>query len=592
VRLSDLTIEVRDKTLTRIGLIRPEDVDLELTDAHNNVGSWRLALASEHPLAGVLRTPGSGIVVTGPRDVLFSGPTVKAQHAADVADPAGTLSIEGVDDTVLLADTLAYPEPGNPDPTTQKRATDERTGPVETLMHAFVNANIGPAAPPARRGFLLDRLTMGPNAGRGPAARKSARFKVLGSLLSELAVLADLGFRIVQRGDRLVFETFAVTDRTKEVRLDIYNNTLAGHRVATTPPGATRVIVAGQQEGVDRQIVPVITEQSAEAERQWGRRIERFVDQRNTDKVEELTQAGLEVLTEEGHTSLAVQAVPMEDTAMPFGTAWNAGDRVAVVVEGQELAATVTGYTLKANRDGFRLGALIGDPAGFDPDAALGKRVATTESRVGALERTAENNAPGARYLDATDFDQDTPAPAYPSGESVFYLGTEQAAAGGWTFTGKRGIVRTIRASPTTGDATQLWQRVHSKDVTPELWMRGGNTAGWAPWQRIASHDDVTAAIANQVPKIISVSNHNLGTIKPGWNIYTVTIAGGRAMPSAAYAVTCHAHELVASYPGNAVLQVAEAYPISATRFYLRINSTWNADLALHVDYVLVQNTP
>jgi hypothetical protein len=40
VRLEDITVEVRDKNLVRRGIIRPEELDLELTDNFNNLGSW------------------------------------------------------------------------------------------------------------------------------------------------------------------------------------------------------------------------------------------------------------------------------------------------------------------------------------------------------------------------------------------------------------------------------------------------------------------------------------------------------------------------------------------------------------------------
>jgi hypothetical protein len=270
---------------------------------------------------------------------------------------------------------------------------------------------------------LLDKLMMGVNLGRGPVATKSARFKVLGNLLAELAVVADLGFRIVQRGHVLVFETFAVHDRTTTIRLDIFNNTLAGHRVTVTPPGATQVLVAGQQEGVDRQFVHLTTPEATAAEQQWGRRIERFVDQRNTDKVDELTQAGMEVLKDEGHTTLGVQAVPMEDSAMRFGHDWNVGDRVAVVVAGQELTAIVTGYTLKANASGFRLGAVIGDPTGLSLGGVTTRRANNVETRVAALERSAGTTTgvePAPILWTVADFLDPNVTPLY-QGDTIRY---------------------------------------------------------------------------------------------------------------------------------------------------------------------------
>ncbi|MEU6959587.1 siphovirus ReqiPepy6 Gp37-like family protein [Streptomyces chrestomyceticus] len=387
MRLQDLTVEVRDRTLTRIGLIRPEDLSLELEDTFNNVGTWKLTLDSEHPLADELRLPGSGLIITGPGEVLMSGPVTSSEYAATPEDRHGSIAFEGVADSVVLSDMLAWPQPDNPDVTTQAVGHDERTGPAETLMHAYVNANCGPGAPAPRR---RAGLVMGADDARGPVISKSARFPSLGELLTGIAAVAALGFRVVQRGNRLTFETFQVTDRTREVRLDVLAGTLAGQRVSVATPGATRVIVAGQGEQEDRTFLPVDNTASVEAEGDWGRRIEKFVDQRNTNDAAELRQAGDELLADEGFTKTAVQAVPVEDSSMEFGVDWGLGDRVTVVAGGQELTAPVTGLIIKAGSDGFKAGALLGDPTGFNPNAVTAKRAQSTENRVSALERNAE----------------------------------------------------------------------------------------------------------------------------------------------------------------------------------------------------------
>jgi hypothetical protein len=390
VRLQDITVEVRDKTLKRVGQIRPEELSLELTDNFNNVGSWSLTLAAEHPLCDALRTPGSGLIVTGPDDVLLSGPMVKSEFAATPTDIGGSVSFEGVSDTVCLADSLAFPQPSNPDGASQTLSHDVRTGKAETVMHAYVNANIGPLAPAARR---KAGLIMGTDGARGPSVNQSARFPVLGNLLTEIALLASLGFRVVQRGANLVFETYVITDRTKLVRLDVRNGTLSGQRVAISPPGTTRAIVAGQGEQEDRQFLQVDTPESIAAEADWGRRIEKFVDQRNTDDWTELQQAGDEVMADEGFTAINVQIVPLEDSPVRYGKEWGLGDLLTVIVDDQELQSVVTGIVIKANSDGFKVGALMGDATGFDASAALNKRVSNTETRLSALEANTASSS-------------------------------------------------------------------------------------------------------------------------------------------------------------------------------------------------------
>jgi hypothetical protein len=389
VKLRDLTVEVRDKTLKRVGAIRPEELVLELEDQFNNVGTWKLTLAVEHPLATALRTPGSGVVITGPTDILMSGPTTKSEFAATPEDPGGSVVFEGVSDTCVLSDYLAFPQPSNINPTTQTLSHDIRTGPAETLLHAYVNANIGPSAPTGRR---KTSLIMGTNLARGTSMTKKARFPVLGNLLTEIAVVDGLGFRVVQRDANLVFETYQITNRASIIRLDVMNNTLAGQRVAITPPAATHVIVAGQGEQVDRTFRDVTTTESLAAEADWGRRIEVFQDQRDQSEDAELDQSGLETLADKGFTAVAVQAVPMEDSAMTFGVDWGLGDVVSVVVNDQELVSTVTGMILKATSEGFKIGVELGDATGFNAEAAYAQRVQNTESRVSQLERNSSGS--------------------------------------------------------------------------------------------------------------------------------------------------------------------------------------------------------
>jgi hypothetical protein len=385
VKTEDLIVEVRDKTLARVGVIRPEELDLEVREVFNNVGSWKITLASEHPLAPVLRTPGSGLIVSTIQDVLISGPTISSSYKVSADDPTGAIAFEGVSDDIVLADRLAFPDPANLNPTGQTKSHDIRTGKVETIIHGFVNANAGPSAPVSRR---VPYLIMGTNGARGATVTKSARFTALGELIGEIAANTRIGFRVVQRDANLVFETREILDRSGDVRLDVRNGSLESSTVAIGPPGATQVIVAGDGEGTDRQFYQATTTEATAAEVAWGRRIERFVDQRQTDDQNEYIEKAAEVLEDEGRTLIAVQAVPGDDNQMVYGIDWTNGDLVTVLVENQETTAIVTGFVVKSNSNGTMLGAFIGDPSGFDIGQALNKRIVGLESRVDYLERS------------------------------------------------------------------------------------------------------------------------------------------------------------------------------------------------------------
>lgn len=389
MRASDLLVEVRDKTLTRVAQIRPSDLDLKATVRDCAPGEWTLRLPAEHPSVAALIAPGAGIVVTGPTGVLFSGPTSLPQIEADLTDPDGIATITGTTDDVLLWNRLAYPSPTVADVSAQTAAYDVRTGAAETVMRAYVDANLGPSAPTSRKIALLD---LAADLGRGLQVTKSARFDVLGDLLAEIATVASLRFRVVQSGTRLVFEVLPITDRRLTVRFDLRNGTLSSTAISQSPPSVTRAIVAGQGEGVFRTILERTTTDAAAAETAYGAwgRVESFVDQRNTDDTTELQQAGDKILADAAGATSA-SAVPSDDLSLLFAVDWNVGDAVSAVIDGTENVTTVSAATILVNASGVRVGATFGDMGSASPVSAIDKRVQRAESRLSALERNAES---------------------------------------------------------------------------------------------------------------------------------------------------------------------------------------------------------
>lgn len=549
----EFTVEVRDKTLARVGLILPEDLNLTINETFNNVGSWTLVLANGHPMVPALRTPGAGIVVTRVSNsaVMFSGPVVSPSLEVTTAAPDGTVTISGVSDSVILADRLAYPSPTVADATAQTADNDVRTGAAEDLMYAYVDQNIGPSvvAPsltygdaatfetsiggwwdsvnaalshttamphsgtcsltavssaagnmdaastasatitttgwtatpgenwfgsvwvraaatartvaaafqffdasglslstiygpnftdsasgwtqisvnttaPAnaayarmhivwyaaaasethyaddvivRRGYGRrdTRLTLGDNGHGGATLTKAPRFQPLGALLNEIATVADyppgtgrpFGFRVVQNGATLQFQTYATNDVSGEVRFDVENGTLTSSKVATAAPTVTRTIVGGQGDGTARLMEEVTSTASLTAESAWGRRIEQFLDQRQTNDPDQLTAAGNSALNQGGLSQFAMQITPADDTPWVYSDDYGLGDTVTVVVRdggddplaATELSTAVTGYVLKADATGVRFGAVLGQPYS-DQSAQFSARLSNLET--------------------------------------------------------------------------------------------------------------------------------------------------------------------------------------------------------------------
>jgi hypothetical protein len=391
--ITDLTVEVRNANLERVGQLLPRDlVGFSAVLRFNNVGNWSIPLPANNLMAEALRAPGAGIIVTGPDGVIMSGPTTSAKRTQSQDDPIGTWLISGLDDSVVLSERLAYPTPTTADVAAQTNAHDIRTGIASTVMNAYVDANIGPSAPTARK---IPTLTLAADSATGSTVTGNARFDRLGELLNGLSLIDGLGFDIKQTGASLQFRVYQPTDRSASVRMDIDNNGLTRTEYTYTAPALTRAIVAGQGEGASRAMVEVTTSDSTTAEAAWARRIELFKDQRGSSNTTELTQAGQEALAEKGKTIEGISASPSDDQNMAYGIDWNLGDRVSVVVGDTTISRIVTEVGLQISADGVRIGATVGEPSTADPDSEAADTRSNQEGRISNLERNATGGGGG-----------------------------------------------------------------------------------------------------------------------------------------------------------------------------------------------------
>jgi len=404
MQISELTFEVRDENLNRIGQLLPRDlVGWKSVMRFNNVGTWEIELPSNHPLGQFLASPGFGIVVTHETSgVIISGPTTAVEVISESNDPNGRMLISGVDDSVILGERLAYPTPSTADVTAQTSAYDTVSSvTASTAMFGFIERNLVSGTAPSVR--AISNLVLGTDLGLGSPITKSARFNILGELLSEIAIVDGLGFDVKQNDLSLEFSVYQPANRTGEIRMDVANNTLSSTTFGYGVMGLTRAIVAGQGEGASRTFVQVDTTESIAAETLWNRRIETFIDQRNTDILAELTQAGLESLAESGNTVTSIDVVPSSETTMQYAIDWGLGDAVTVVIGGQEVSATVTQVALSVESDGVRVGATVGQPTGVDYEALVAKKQSDTTKRINALERKESAAGGGGGITEPVD---------------------------------------------------------------------------------------------------------------------------------------------------------------------------------------------
>lgn len=386
IQVEDLVFEIRDASLNKVAQLLPTDglTTFKATLRFNNVGTWEISIPEVSPRADLLRTPGYGLVVTGPGGTVWmSGPTVAATSTRDMGLPYGEWAIRGATDAIILGERLAYPTPGSADVTAQSSAYDTRTGTASTVMYGYVTRNLVSGTAPAAR--AVTGLTCATDTALGSSVSFSARFDNLGEMLTSLANVSSpqLGFDVKQSGSGLQFAVYQPTDRSGTIRMDTDNETL---QKATYGYGygKTRAIVGGNGEGTARQFVEVA---SSSAESTWARRVEAFVDQRQESDSTKLTQAGTDLLNESGGTITSMDVVPTNDTTMTYGTDFYLGDKVSVTVAAQQVTGIVSTVQVSIAEDGVRVGCTIGNPVGFDYEAVLSKRQTDTSASVSALQR-------------------------------------------------------------------------------------------------------------------------------------------------------------------------------------------------------------
>ncbi|MBW1640481.1 hypothetical protein G3H63_15560 [Microbacterium resistens] len=386
MELADLIVEVRDVNLVRIGQVPHEYLtDSVFAPRVNGVGTWSMRLPDQidgkpFHLAQALQTEGAGIIVTTGDDVFMSGLVEEAANEADADDPAGIWTFSGPTDTVHIEDAVALPDPTQPDPTLQTRDKDARAGKVETLLHAFVRANVSAAPAVRRSGHFWAKITNGADGGRGPTASAEARFTNLLALCQQLAAGTSVLFQVIQRGSGLVFET-SVSPQLTEVRLDVENDQVRTSRSRRTAPRVTHAILGGDGKGTARTIVSVSGPTAP-----WGRRREAFYNAQGTTDVTELQRQGL---VEIEAPVDGFQVIPTEHALASYSPARLLGATIRVAVGDKETPTRVTQVALSVSEEGVGLAVTLGDDHG-DWEEGVDRALSDLESRVAVVERNVE----------------------------------------------------------------------------------------------------------------------------------------------------------------------------------------------------------
>lgn len=359
--------------------------DLTLTLRFNDVGGWRMTLPTQSLAAQALAF-GGGLVVIRNGESILSG-DVRSLDRSWTAD-GDTLIADGPDDMTLLADEVASPDPSlsGPDGSDHyaTQVADARSGAAETVIKAYVDANIGPSAVPTRQrpGLVIETDT-----GSGNAVVGRARFQPLLELVQELATAGGLGFRLLQTnigtGFTRQFSVYTPVDQLGAIfAADL--GTLSSYRYTLKASEANYFIAGGQGEGTARTFREAGDTAAIAA---YGR-IVQFLDMRNTALTSEIDQGIADNLASKAQKS-ELQLTPLDVPSLQFGTDYGLGDQVKIIVDGDTVQDVVRTVVITLTTDkGETVTPYVGSPALADKFVArLFREMKTQAARLRNLER-------------------------------------------------------------------------------------------------------------------------------------------------------------------------------------------------------------
>ncbi|WP_129692312.1 siphovirus ReqiPepy6 Gp37-like family protein [Gottfriedia acidiceleris] len=373
---------VRDQYFNRVAVIQ-DFQSFEAIIRFNAPGTWVLELPTNCEAAKELVKKKSGIVVYKDGKPLLSGPVTGRNRKWSGGQDK--LTVNGFDDMILLQRNLALPR-NNIFPFTY-RDYDVRTGKAETVMKAFLNANIGANASSERR----VEITTQADTGLGFSVTGRARYHTLLELFTSLALVGgDLGFRIVQKNNALEFQVYKPTDKSKIAVFSPLQGNLLEFEYSTEDPEANYAIVGGGGEGKDRII---LEKADSESISNYGR-IETFLDRRDTSDTVELTQSLDEELSSKSE-KMSLSITPIDTEMLAFGADYNVGDIVSVILADanditnvQKITDVVREIKLSLNQDGSLVVPTLGTPDATSKKASgIFTRLEKFHDRISHLER-------------------------------------------------------------------------------------------------------------------------------------------------------------------------------------------------------------
>jgi microcystin-dependent protein len=447
---AEYRVYARDVAYRRLGEI-DDYGSFGAVQRFNAPGTWHLTAAGASSAATLLTITGGIIVERNLGDgwrVVFSGPVT------DLKLSETEIEVAGVSDEALLAEYLALPDPSGQPYATEH---DIRAGIGSTVMRQYVEHNLGSLALADRQ---IPQLELAADSGIGAFVIGSARWETMLYLLQELALAAGgLRFHVLQSDASSSLITFSITmpeDRTGQVVVARERGNLGEWTRTQIRPQVTYGYVLGQGLGTARQVVEG---GDAAASTRYGRRIEAAIDRRDTANGDELAQA-LATSLQDGGEQSAVDYVPIDSDTFEWGVDYDLGDRVTVVVDGEQLDEIVreVELSLGAGSHDPVVKPIISTPgdAADDPSA---RQLNALHRRTSNLERNSDTQLPLFQQVAVGDIKLTARASADPG-----WLVCDGAAVSRTTYHGLFGVIGTTYGA---GDGVATFNLPDLRDRAP-----------------------------------------------------------------------------------------------------------------------------
>jgi hypothetical protein len=322
-------ITLYDKTLKRIGWVG-DYRSLTMTLSHNQVSNAWLTLDGDDPKVPALMAHGSRFAVDYEGERIFNGPAFARQGAGPSRSSYVTFNAQ--DNFRILGKMLAWPNPtqdiyhqGYDDDDIALGDYDVQDDvPAETALKHYVSANATRLGVP---------VTVATDLGRGDNVKVKMRFHYLTDRLLPAVDLAGLGVTVKQTGpdnQGTGFEVDVYEPSTLARHITEASGILTDWNWSETGPDATRVIVGGQGEGIDRDF-ELITDTAQETD--WGYFGEVFQDARDVElgDTDTLLARGAQALADGGPKN-GLGLTFAETATFRYGRSARVGDQVTVDV--------------------------------------------------------------------------------------------------------------------------------------------------------------------------------------------------------------------------------------------------------------------